>query len=314
METVLSSASREVRIGGENPFCIIGERINPTGRKLFQDQLRRGDLARVEIDVAEQLAGGAMVLDVNMGAPLCDEAELMTRAIGLIQSRCDLPLCLDSSIVEVLEAGLAVYQGKALVNSVTAEDDRLDAILPLVKRHGAAVIALPNDEEEIPEEPARRLELARKIVDVATAKYGIPIEDIVIDPLAMPVGADTSLVLRTLETIELLREELGVNMTLGASNVSFGMPERGAIGAAFLPMAIAAGLTSAIMDARSQQLVQAVKAADLLTNRDPWGAAWIAAHRARQATARQAPASANTASASTARPGTASASTAPDAP
>jgi 5-methyltetrahydrofolate--homocysteine methyltransferase len=308
METVLSSAVCEVRIGGENPFCVIGERINPTGRKIFQEQLRRGDLARVEIDVAEQIAGGAMVLDINMGAPLCDEAELMTRAVGLIQSRCDLPLCLDSSIVEVLEAGLAVYRGKALVNSVTAEDDRLDAILPLVKRHGAAVIALPNDEEEIPEEPARRLELARKIVDVATAKYGIPIEDIVIDPLAMPVGADTSLVLRTLETIELLREELGVNMTLGASNVSFGMPERGAIGAAFLPMAIAAGLTSAIMDARSHQLVQAVKAADLLTNRDPWGAAWIAAHRARQASARQAPASASTASASTA-----SASTVPEA-
>jgi 5-methyltetrahydrofolate--homocysteine methyltransferase len=272
-----------VRIGGENPFCIIGERINPTGRKIFQEQLRRGDLARVEIDVAEQLAGGAMVLDVNMGAPLCDEAELMTAAIALIQSRCDLPLCLDSSIVEVLEAGLAVYQGKALVNSVTAEDDRLEAILPLVKRHGAAIIALPNDEEEIPEEPARRLELARKIVDVATGKYGIAIEDIVIDPLAMPVGADTSLVLRTLETIELLREDLGVNMTLGASNVSFGMPDRGAIGAAFLPMAISAGLTSAIMDARSLQLVQAVKAADLLTNRDPWGAAWIAAHRARLA-------------------------------
>jgi 5-methyltetrahydrofolate--homocysteine methyltransferase len=310
METVLSSASREVRLGGENPFCVIGERINPTGRKLFQEQLRRGDLARVEIDVAEQVAGGAMVLDVNMGAPLCDEAELMTRAIGLIQSRCDLPLCLDSSIIEVLAAGLAVYQGKALVNSVTAEDDRLDAILPLVKRHGAAVIALPNDEEEIPEEPARRLELARKIVDVATAKYGIPIEDIVIDPLAMPVGADTSLVLRTLETIELLREELGVNMTLGASNVSFGMPDRGAIGAAFLPIAIAAGLTSAIMDARSQQLVQAVKAADLLTNRDPWGAAWIAAHRARQASAGQVPGSANTASANTASANTASASTA----
>jgi 5-methyltetrahydrofolate--homocysteine methyltransferase len=287
METVLSSASRQVRIGAENPFCIIGERINPTGRKIFQDQLRRGDLARVEIDVAEQVAGGAMVLDVNMGAPLCDEAELMTRAIGLIQSRCDLPLCLDSSIVEVLDAGLAVYQGKALVNSVTAEDDRLEAILPLVKRYGAAVIALPNDEEEIPEDPARRLELARKIVDVATGKYGIAIEDIVIDPLAMPVGADTTLVLRTLETIELLRKNLGVNLALGASNVSFGMPDRGAIGAAFLPMAIAAGLTSAIMDARSSQLVQAVKAADLLTNRDPWGAAWIAAHRARQASAGQ---------------------------
>jgi len=289
METVLSSATREVRIGGDNPFCIIGERINPTGRKLFQEQLRRGDLSRVEIDVTEQVAGGAMVLDVNMGAPLADEAELMTSAVQLIQSRCDLPLCLDSSIIEVLAAGLAAYQGKALVNSVTAEDDRLDAILPLVKRHGAAVIALPNDEEEIPEEPSRRLELARKIVDVATGKHGIAIEDIIIDPLAMPVGADTSLVLRTLETIALLRDELGVNMTLGASNVSFGMPERGVIGAAFLPMAIASGLTSAIMDARSQQLVQAVKAADLLTNRDPWGASWIAAHRARQAQAAAAP-------------------------
>ena len=289
METVLSSATREVRIGGDNPFCIIGERINPTGRKLFQEQLRRGDLSRVEIDVTEQVAGGAMVLDVNMGAPLADEAELMTSAVQLIQSRCDLPLCLDSSIIEVLAAGLAAYQGKALVNSVTAEDDRLDAILPLVKRHGAAVIALPNDEEEIPEEPSRRLELARKIVDVATGKHGIAIEDIIIDPLAMPVGADTSLVLRTLETIALLRDELGVNMTLGASNVSFGMPERGVIGAAFLPMAIASGLTSAIMDARSQQLVQAVKAADLLTNRDPWGASWIAAHRARQAQAAATP-------------------------
>jgi 5-methyltetrahydrofolate--homocysteine methyltransferase len=285
METVLSSASRELRIGGDNPFCIIGERINPTGRKVFQEQLRRGDLSRIEIDVAQQLAGGAMVLDVNMGAPLCDEAELMTQAVTLIQSLCDLPLCLDSSIIEVLEAGLAAYQGKALVNSVTAEDERLDQILPLVKRYGAAVIALPNDELEIPEQPARRLELARKIVHVATEKYGIPVEDIVIDPLAMPIGADTLLVLRTLETIELLRQELGVNMTLGASNVSFGMPDRGSIGAAFLPMAITSGLTSAIMDARSPQLVQAVKAADLLTNRDPWGAGWIAAHRARQAAA-----------------------------
>jgi 5-methyltetrahydrofolate--homocysteine methyltransferase len=285
METVVSSATRELRIGGENPFVIIGERINPTGRKIFQEQLRAGDLSRIEIDVAQQVAGGAMMLDVNMGAPLADEAELMTRAVRLIQGLTDLPLCLDSSIIEVLEAGLAAYQGKALVNSVTAEDERLDAILPLVKRHGAAVIALPNDEEEIPEEPARRLELASKIVDVATGKYGIPIEDIVFDPLAMPVGADTSLVLTTLETISLLRDEFGVNTTLGASNVSFGMPDRHAIGAAFLPMAITHGLTTAIMDARSPQLVGAVKAADLLTNRDPWGAAWIAAHRARQAAA-----------------------------
>jgi 5-methyltetrahydrofolate--homocysteine methyltransferase len=280
MDTVLKSRSREVVIGPGQAFCVVGERINPTGRRLFQEQLRKGDLSRLRIDVAEQAAGGAMVLDVNMGAPLADEAELMTRAVTLIQELTDLPLCLDSSIVEVLAAGLAAYQGKALVNSVTAEDERLEAILPLVKRHGAAVIGLPNDEEEIPEDPRRRLELARKIVDVATGRFGIPAEDIVIDPLAMPVGADTTLVLRTLETIALLRDELSVNMTLGASNVSFGMPDRAAIGAAFLPMAIAAGLTSAIMDARSPQLVRACKAADLLLDRDAWGASWIAAHRA----------------------------------
>jgi 5-methyltetrahydrofolate--homocysteine methyltransferase len=285
MDTVLRSRSGEVVIGPDSPFCIIGERINPTGRKIFQEQLRRGDLSRIEIDVAQQVAGGAMVLDVNMGAPLADETELMVKAVRLIQGACDLPLCLDSSIIEVLEAGLAAYEGKALVNSITAEDERMDAILPLVKRHGAAVIALPNDEEEIPAEPGRRVELARKIIDVATGKYGIPIEDIVIDPLAMPVGADTSLVLTTLETIALLHEEFGVNMTLGASNVSFGMPERAAIVAAFLPMAIKAGLTSAIVDARSPELVRSVKAADLLLNRDPWGAAWIAAHRAQQAAA-----------------------------
>jgi 5-methyltetrahydrofolate--homocysteine methyltransferase len=283
MRTVLSSASRETVIGPAEPFCIIGERINPTGRKIFQLQLRDGDLSRIETDVADQLAGGAMVLDVNMGAPLADEAELMVRAVKLIQGLTDLPLCLDSSIVEVLDAGLAAYQGKALVNSVTAEDERLAAILPLVARHGAAVIGLPNDEEEIPAEPGRRVDLARKIIDVATSRYGIAIEDIVIDPLAMPVGADTSLVGTTLETIALLREEFGVNMTLGASNVSFGMPDRHAIGAAFLPIAISAGLTSAIMDARSPQIVRAVKAADLLLDRDPWGAAWIAAHRAAQA-------------------------------
>ncbi len=287
MDTVLRSRSAEVIIGPAQPFCVIGERINPTGRRLFQEQLRRGDLSRLETDVAQQLAGGAMMLDINMGAPLADETELMVQAVRLVQAACDLPLCLDSSIIEVLEAGLAAYEGKALVNSVTAEDERLDAILPLVKRHGAAVIALPNDEEEIPEDPRRRLELTRKIVGVATGRYGIPAEDIVIDPLAMPVGADTTMVLRTLETIALVHDELGLNMTLGASNVSFGMPERASIGAAFLPMAIRSGLTSAIMDARSPDLVRAVKAADLLLDRDPWGAAWIAAHRAQ---AQQAPA------------------------
>ena len=175
------------------------------------------------------------------------------------------------------------------MNSVTAEDERLEAILPLVKKYGAAVIALPNDEEEIPDDPRQRLVLARKIIDVATGRFGIPVEDIVIDPLAMPVGADTSLVVKTMETISLLREEFGVNTTLGASNVSFGMPDRHAIGAAFLPMAITSGLTSAILDARAPQIVRAVQAADLLLDRDPWGASWIAAHRAQQAALAQAP-------------------------
>lgn len=279
MHTVLSSATREIVIGDDQPFCIIGERINPTGRKIFQEQLRIGDLSRITVDVAQQIAGGAMVLDVNMGVPLADEVELMVQAVKLIQSLTDMPLCIDSSVIEALEAGLATYEGKALVNSVTAEDERLGAILPLVRRYGAAVIALPNDEFEIPYEPERRLELARKIVDVAVGQYDIAVEDIVIDPLAMPIGADTTLVAKTLETIDLIREELGVNMTLGASNVSFGMPDRGTIGATFLPLAVRAGLTSAIMDARSVQLVRAVRAVDLLLDHDPWGAAWIAAHR-----------------------------------
>jgi len=288
VHTILSSASKTVRIGDDQPFAIIGERINPTGRKIFQLQLRNGDLSRVEIDVREQVDGGAMLLDVNMGAPLADETELMRKVIPLIQRLTDLPLVIDSSIIEVLEAGLAAYQGKALVNSVTAEDERLEAILPLVKRYGAAVIGLPNDEEEIPEEPARRLELTRKLVHVATGRYQIPVEDIVIDPLAMPVGADTLHPARTLETIAMIKSEFGVNMTLGASNVSFGMPDRHSIAAAFLPIAISHGLTSAIMDARSPQIVRAVKAADLVLNRDEWGANWIAAHRAREKAAAQA--------------------------
>jgi 5-methyltetrahydrofolate--homocysteine methyltransferase len=288
VHTILSSATKTVRIGDDQPFAIIGERINPTGRKIFQLQLRNGDLSRIETDVADQVDGGAMLLDVNMGAPLADEAELMRRAVTLIQKLTDLPLVIDSSIIEVLDAGLAAYQGKALVNSVTAEDERLEAILPIVKKYGAAVIALPNDEEDIPEDPRRRLELARKIIEVATGQYGIPAEDIVIDPLAMPIGADTTLVVKTLETIALLSAEFGVNMTLGASNVSFGMPERHAICAAFLPIAIAAGLTSAILDARSPQIVRAVQATDLLLDRDPWGAAWIAAHRGALSRAAQA--------------------------
>jgi 5-methyltetrahydrofolate--homocysteine methyltransferase len=283
MHTVLSSATKSITIGHDQPFCIIGERINPTGRKKFQEQLRAGDLSAIELDVHAQVAAGATMLDVNMGAPLIDEPVVLAQAVRLIQSLTDLPLCIDSSVVEALEAGLAAYQGKALVNSITAEEERMDLILPLVKRYGAAIIALPNDEFEIPEDPRRRLELTQKIVDYATTKYQIPIEDIVIDPLAMPIGADSSMVVRTLETIALIKEHVGVNTTLGASNVSFGMPDRHTLNSVFLPMAMGAGLTSAIMDARTPQIISAVRAADLMKGNDEWGSAWIAAHRAKQA-------------------------------
>jgi 5-methyltetrahydrofolate--homocysteine methyltransferase len=282
MHTVLRSATREVVIGPDRPFCVIGERLNPTGRRIFAEQLRAGDLSRIEVDVAEQVAGGADVLDVNMGVPLTDEADLLARAVRMASRLTDVPLCIDSSVVEALDAGLAAYEGKALVNSVTGERERLDAVLPLVRRYGAAVIALPNEEDEIPDDPRKRVEIARRIIDIATGEYGIPVEDIVIDPLAMPVGADTSLVHKTLETIWLIRDELGVNMTLGASNVSFGMPGRHVLSGTFLPMAMTCGLTSAIMDARAPSVVEAVKAADLLLGNDEWGSSWIAAHRAKQ--------------------------------
>ncbi len=283
MHTIVSSADKTLTIGSDQPFCIIGERINPTGRKAFQEQLRAGDLSAVEKDVADQIAGGAMMLDVNMGAPLVDEAALLAESVRLIQRLTDVPLCVDSSIVEALEAGLAAYEGKALVNSVTAEDERMEMILPLVKKYGAAVIALPNDDKEIPEDPQRRFELTEYIVDKATGTYGIPIEDIVIDPLAMPIGADSQMVVRTLETIHLIADRIGVNMTLGASNVSFGMPDRHTLNSVFLPMAMGAGLTSAIMDARTPSIVTAVKAGDLMLGNDEWGMAWISAHRAREA-------------------------------
>jgi 5-methyltetrahydrofolate--homocysteine methyltransferase len=281
-ETRLRSATKEVVIGHDRPFCVIGERINPTGRRIFQEQLRDDDLSAIERDVKAQVEGGAHVLDINMGVPLTDEADLLAKAIKLVQSLTDLPICIDSSVVEALEAGLSVYEGRALVNSVTAEDDRLELILPLVKRYDAAIIALPNDHDEIPMEVDKRVELTHKIVRVATQEYGIAAEDIVIDPLAMPIGADTAVGLTAFETMRRIRDEIGVNMTCGASNVSFGMPSRHALNATFLPMAMTAGLTSAIMDARTPQIVEAVKAADLLLNHDEWGMRWIAAHRAKQ--------------------------------
>ena len=282
LETVLRSATAEVVIGHHRRFCLIGERINPTGRRIFQEQLRAGDLSAIERDVKAQVEGGADVLDVNMGVPMTDEPELLAKAITMVQNLTDRPVCIDSSVVEALEAGLAVYQGRALVNSITAEDDRMAAILPLVKKYDAAIIALPNDAEEIPMEADRRLELVQHIVEVATKEYGIDKADIVIDPLAMPIGADTEVVNTTMDTMRRIREVHGLNMTCGASNVSFGMPNRHTLGAAFLPMAMTAGLTSAIMDTRTPQIVEAVKAADLLLGHDEWGGSWISAHRRKQ--------------------------------
>jgi 5-methyltetrahydrofolate--homocysteine methyltransferase len=281
METVLHSRSSTVTIGPEQPFCIIGERINPTGRKVFAEELRGDDLSTVTKDAVAQTEAGADMLDVNAGIPLVDEAALLQKMLRTVQAATDLPICIDSSVIEALEAGLSVYEGKALVNSVTGEDERLEEILPLVARHGAAVIGLANDETGIPETPQQRLEIATKIVKVA-GDHGIKPEDVVIDPLAMTVGADTEAVTTTLETIRLIREHLGVNMSLGASNVSFGLPDRHALNAAFLPMAMEAGLTSAIMST-APVVVEGVRAADLLLGHDPWGARWIAAHRARKA-------------------------------
>ena len=283
METVLESRTKTVVIGPGQPFCVIGERINPTGRKAFQAQLQVGDLSQLEVDIAEQVEGGAHVLDVNVGDPLADEIALMDGAIRMAQGLTDLPLCIDSSVIEALEAGLSAYEGKALVNSVTGEDERLEAILPLVARHGAAVIGLANDDE-IPMDAQRRLEVARKIVSAA-GDHGIPPEDVVIDPLAMPIGAEPRAVTLFIETAQLIRDELGVNTTCGASNTSFGMPSRHGLNAVFLAIASSHGLTSAIMDARSPQCIDGVRAADLLLGRDEWGARWIAAHRARQAAA-----------------------------
>ena len=284
MHSILRSATKEVIIGHDVAFVIIGERINPTGRKKFQEQLRAGDLSQIEIDVQQQVEGGADVLDVNMGVPLTDEPDLLSRAIKLVQSKTDLPICIDSSVIEALDAGLKAYEGKALVNSMTGEDDRMELILPLVKEHKAVIMALSNDETGIPATAQERLVITEKIVRTVE-KYGIPLEDLVIDPLAMTVGADPEAVKITLETIHLIKEKFGLNMSMGASNVSFGLPNRHAVNASFLPMAMAAGLTSAIMDARTKEIGTSVRAADLLLGNDPWGGNWISAFRAQQPSA-----------------------------
>jgi 5-methyltetrahydrofolate--homocysteine methyltransferase len=278
VDTVLQSRSRTVTIAIDKPFCIIGERINPTGRKAFAQELRDGNLDRVIEDADAQIAMGADMLDVNAGIPLADEPAILAHTIQLVQSLTDLPLSIDSSIVEALEAGLAVYQGKPLVNSVTGEEERLERVLPLIKKYGAAVVAISNDDTGISEDPDVRFAVAKRIVERA-ADHGIPRSDIVVDPLVMPIGAMATAGRQVFALVGRLREELKVNSTCGASNVSFGLPNREGINAAFLPMAIAAGMTSAITNPMQPDLKRAVMAADVLMGNDPDCGRWILAHR-----------------------------------
>ncbi len=277
-ETILSSATREVVIGYNRPFAIIGERINPTGRKALAEEMKAGDYSRVESDALAQVAAGASILDVNAGIPLTDEPAILAEAIRRVQAVVDVPLSIDSSIVAALEAGLAVYQGKALVNSVTGEDDRLESVLPLVAKHGAAVVAITNDETGINEDPNVRFEIARMIVNRA-ADHGIPACDIVVDPLVMPIGAIGTAGRQVLALVHRLQSELGVNTTCGASNISFGLPNRATINAGFLAMAAGAGLTSAITNPLEPEVRSMLRAADVLTGNDPNCSTWISVNR-----------------------------------
>ena len=276
--TVVSSATREVVIGFDRPFVIIGERINPTGRKLLAAEMKAGDFSRVERDAVAQVEAGANMLDVNAGIPLADEPAILASTIRLVQSLVDVPLSIDSSIVEALEAGLAAYQGKPLVNSVTGEEERLERVLPLVKKYGAAVVAISNDDTGISEDPDVRFAVAKRIVERA-ADHGIPREDVVVDPLVMPIRAMRTAGRQVFGIVRRLRDELGVNSTCGASNVSFGLPNREGINGAFLPMAIASGLTSAITNPLLTDVKRAVMAADVLMGNDPDAGRWIRTYR-----------------------------------
>ena len=280
--TILSSATKEVIIGFDQPFVIIGERINPTGRKILAAEMTQGNFKRVEADALAQVAAGAQMLDVNAGIPLADEPAILAQCIQLVQSITHVPLTIDSSIVAALEAGLAVYQGKALVNSVTGEDEVLDAVLPLVAKYKAAVVAISNDETGISEDPNVRFDVAKKIIERA-ADYGIPFCDVVVDPLVMPIGAINTAGRQVMHLVRRLREELKVNTTCGASNVSFGLPNRNGINAAFLPMAMASGMTSAITNPLHEEVVRAVLGADVMMGHDPDCARWIKKHRVLQA-------------------------------
>ena len=277
-QTVISSASKEVVIGFGHPFVMIGERINPTGRKLLAEEMKNDDFSRVEADAIAQVEAGAHMLDVNAGIPLADEPALLAKAIKTVQAVTDVPLSIDSSIIEALESGLSVYEGKPLINSVTGEEEVLERVLPLVAASEAAVVAISNDETGISEDPNVRFMVAKRIVERA-ADHGIPAHDFVVDPLVMPIGAMADAGNQVFALVRRLREELGVNTTCGASNVSFGLPNRHAITGAFLSMAISHGMTSAIMNPLHAEVKTAIQAADVLTGQDANCAAWIETHR-----------------------------------
>ena len=277
-ETIFSSATKEIRIGFDQPFVIIGERINPTGRKMLAKEMAEGDFSRVEKDALAQVAAGAHMLDVNAGIPLADEPGILAETIKLVQSLTDVPLSIDSSIVAALEAGLEVYQGKALLNSVTGEEERLESVLPLVKKYNCAVVAISNDETGISEDPDVRFEVAKKIVERAE-DHGIPRADVVVDPLVMPIGAMGTAGVQVMQLVRRLREELKVNTTCGASNVSFGLPNRDGVNAAFLTMAMASGLTSAITNPLHDSIMQAVMGGDVMLGKDSNCANWIRKYR-----------------------------------
>lgn len=276
--TVVGSETKEVVMGFDYPFVVIGERINPTGRKLLAEEMRNGDFSRVESDAIAQVEAGAHMLDVNAGIPLADEPAILAETVKLVQSITDVPLSIDSSIVAALEAGLNAYKGKALVNSVTGEEERLEAVLPLVAKHGAAVVAISNDETGISEDPDVRFGVARKIVNRA-ADYGISRDDIVVDPLVMPIGAMPTAGQQVFRLTSRLRDELKVSTTVGASNISFGLPNRVGINAAFITMAAANGLTSAITNPLEPEIRQAVMAANVLNGSDPDCVGWIRTYR-----------------------------------
>jgi len=277
-KTLISSHKQEITIGFDSPFCVIGERINPTGRKLLAAEMAAGDYSRVLSDALAQVEAGATMLDVNAGIPMADEPAILAKAIQLVQEVVDVPLAIDSSIVAALEAGLSVYKGKPLVNSVTGEEERLEVVLPLVKKYGAAVVAISNDETGISEDPNVRYEVAKKIVERA-ADYGIPREDVVVDPLIMPVGAINMAGRSALDLIIRLRNELKVNTTCGASNISFGLPNRHGMNAAFLSMAAGAGMTSAIMNPLHAEEMTGIMGANVMNGNDPECRRWIQKYR-----------------------------------